>query len=263
MVLDTTGDLFISAWFFPQWLDALEKHAGRDLFIVGEYWTPDLYVLHRYLDVMGQRMSVFDVPLHYNFHVAGKAGRSYDMRGILDGTLMKERPTQAVTFVENHDSQPLQALESAVEPWFKPLAYALILLRAEGYPCIFSADYDGACYEDRGRDGNLYKIEMPSHRYLLDIFLSARRNYAYGPQYDYFEYHDVIGWTRLGNDQHPGSLAVLMSNGCDGWKWMEVGKAHTIYRDMTGHISEKVTTNEHGWGEFRCRGGSVSVWGEE
>lgn len=266
--LDTTGGdgirldalKHISAWFFPQWLDALEKHAGKDLFVVGEYWSPDLSVLHRYLDVMGQRMSVFDVPLHYNFHTAGKAGNGYDLRRILDGSLMKERPTQAVTFVENHDSQPLQALESTVEPWFKPLAYALILLRAEGYPCLFSADYDGASYEDRGRDGNLCRIDMPSHRYLLDIFLAARRDHAYGPQNDYFDHCNTVGWTRLGDEQHPGTLAVLMSNGADGWKWMDVLKANTAYRDATGHISETVTTNADGWGEFRCRGGSVSVW---
>ncbi|HEY9879954.1 MAG TPA: alpha-amylase, partial [Leptolyngbyaceae cyanobacterium] len=47
--LDTTGvDGFrldaikhISTWFFPEWLDTLEKHAGKDLFVVGEYWVPD------------------------------------------------------------------------------------------------------------------------------------------------------------------------------------------------------------------------------
>jgi hypothetical protein len=44
----------------------------------------------------------------------------------------------------NHDTQPLQALESVVEPWFKPLAYAFILLRREGYPCLFLPDYEGA-----------------------------------------------------------------------------------------------------------------------
>lgn len=31
-----------------------------------------------------------------------------------------------------HDTQPGQALEAPIEGFFKPLAYALILLRAEG-----------------------------------------------------------------------------------------------------------------------------------
>ncbi|MCZ0902175.1 alpha-amylase, partial [Microcoleus sp. HI-ES] len=93
---------------------------------------------------------------HYNFHYASQQGGNYDMRRILDGTMMQQQPAHAVTFVENHDSQPLQALESVVEPWFKPLAYAIILLRREGYPCVFYGDYYGAEYEDWGRDGNRY-----------------------------------------------------------------------------------------------------------
>ena len=209
--LDTTGiDGFridavkhISAWFFPQWLDHLKEYVGKDLFAVGEYWDDDITSLHWYLDTVENKMSLIDVPLHFNFHRASKSGGDYDMRTILDGTLMQERPTQAVTFVENHDSQPLQALESPVEPWFKPLAYALILLRGEGYPCVFYADYYGAEYEDKGRDGNDYKIVIPSHRWLIDKFLYARQNLAYGPQYDYFDDQNVIGWTRLGDAEHP------------------------------------------------------------
>ena len=73
--------------------------------------------------------------------------------------------------MDNHDTQPLQALESPVEAWFKPLAYALILLRAEGYPCIFYPDYYGASYKDKGKDGNEYEIHLGEHRWMLDKFL--------------------------------------------------------------------------------------------
>jgi alpha-amylase len=266
--LDTTGvDGFrldaikhISAWFFPEWLDALERHAGRDLFVVGEYWSPDLASLHWYLNAVSNKMSVFAVALHYNFHYASKAGGNYDMRRLLDGTLMQQRPLQAVTFVENHDSQPLQALESVVEPWFKPLAYAVILLRREGYPCIFHADYYGAEYEDVGRDGNRHKISMPSHRTVIDTLLHARKHYAYGPQYDYFDHWNRVGWTRLGDAEHPKAMAVLMSDGPEGTKWMEVGRRNAKFLDLTGHVAGEVVTNADGWGEFRCNGGSVSVW---
>ncbi len=266
--LDTTGvDGFrldaikhISAWFFPEWLDTMERHVGRDLFVVGEYWTPDLNTLKWYLDAVGSRMSVFDVSLHFNFHFASRAGRDYDLRKILDGTLMRERPWQAVTFVDNHDSQPLQALESCVEPWFKPLAYALILLRSEGYPCVFYPDYYGAEYEDRGRDGKTYQIVLPSHKRLLDLFLQARRAYNFGPTYDYFDHPHMIGWTRPGDRQRPKAMAVLIASGPGGEKWMEVGLPDATFRDLTGHVKETVTANEHGWAPFRCAGGSVSVW---
>ncbi len=266
--LDTTGVAgfrldaikHISAWFFPEWHDALERHVGRDLFMVGEYWADNLAALLWYIDDVGGRLTVFDVPLHFNFHRAGKGGWAYDLRHILDGTLMQSRPSHAVTFVDNHDSQPLQALESPVEPWFKPLAYAIILLRAEGYPCIFHPDYYGAEYDDRGRDGNSYHISLPSHHFLLDRFLQARRDHAHGPQIDYFDHPNTIGWTRLGDDLYPRTLAVILSNGSDGCKWMRTGRPNTLYTDITGHITESVSTNADGWGEFRCPGGKVSVW---
>lgn len=269
--LDTTGvDGFrldaikhISTWFFPEWLDEMEKYVGRELFTVGEYWAPDTGILNWYLDSVGQRMSVFDVALHYNFHYASKAGGYYDMRTILDGSLIKGRAMNAVTFVENHDSQPLQALESVVEPWFKPLAYAIILLRQEGYPCIFYADYYGAEYEDKGRDGNTYKIVLPSHKAFIDQCLYARKNFSYGPQYDYFDHPDIIGWTRLGDKQHPKAMAVILSDGPEGIKPMEVGKPNTKFYDLTGNIQEPIQTNDFGWGEFSCKGGSVSIWVQE
>ncbi len=269
--LDTTGvDGFrmdavkhIRAFFFNEWLDHVRHHAQQNLFSVGEYWADDIEALHWFLGITEGRMSLFDVPLHYNFHRASRAGGHYDMRRILDGTLMQQQPALAVTFVENHDSQPLQMLESVVEPWFKPLAYAIILLRREGYPCVFYADYYGAHYVDVGRDGNQHEVWMASHQWMIDKLLYARQHYAYGDQYDYFDHPNIIGWTRLGNPDHPKAMATLLSDGPGGSKWMEVGKPNAIFYDSTEHVKEWVYTNEHGWGEFHCNGGSVSVWLEQ
>jgi alpha-amylase len=58
-------------------------------------------------------------------------------------------------------------------------------------------------------------------------------------------------------------MAVLMSDGPAGNKWMEVGKPGARFVDVTGHVGELVVANEHGWGEFRCNEGSVSVWVQE
>jgi alpha-amylase len=265
--LDTTGvDGFrldavkhISAWFFPKWLDDMEQHAGKDLFVVGEYWEPSCEGLLWYLDRLGGRASVFCVPLHYHFHRASH-DVGYDMRHLVSDTITQKRSGSAVTFVDNHDSQPLQALESPVTAWFKPLAYAFILLRRDGYPCIFYPDYYGAEYEDLGRDGERHKIILHSHRWLIDKFLIARRDHAWGPQLDYFDHWNRVGWTRLGDAEHPRAMAVLMSDDAEGSKWMDVGKSIRRFVDVTEHVKEPVITNEHGWGEFRCNGGSVSVW---
>jgi alpha-amylase len=71
-----------------------------------------------------------------------------------------------------------------------------------------------------------------------------------------------VGWTRLGDAAHPKAMAVLLSDADGGTKWMEVGKPNARFDDVTEHVKETVMTNEHGWGEFRCNGGSVSVWVE-
>lgn len=250
----------VKADFFAAWLEHCRKHTGRQLFAVGEYWSYSVEALHYFISVTNGDVLLFDAPLHYNFSVASNSGNSYDMRQIFDNTLVKDQPTLAVTLVDNHDSQPLQSLESVVESWFKPLAYALILLRREGYPCIFYPDYYGAHYKDTGNDGNEYEIWLDSHQWLIDKFLYARQTYAYGDQYDYFDHGNVIGWTRLGTDENPGGMAVILSNGDAGTKSMEVGQPNRTYIDITEHISDPITTNEQGWGEFRCEPGSVSVW---
>jgi alpha-amylase len=44
---------------------------------------------------------------------------------------------------------------------------------------------------------------------------------------------------------------------------MDVGKAHTVFRDLSGHLQAAITTNADGWAQWRCLGGSVSVWVEQ
>jgi alpha-amylase len=246
--------------FFYEWLKNLNSHANRDLFTVGEYWSYELDALNYFITKTEGKIHLVDAPLHNNFYAASRQGQSYDLRQIFDRTLVQHQPTLAVTFVENHDSQPLQSLESVVENWFKPLAYALILLREAGYPCVFYGDYYGANYRDKGRDGNEYSIGLESHRQILDLLLQARRDYAYGIQHDYFDHPNTVGWTRLGDPAHPESMAVIIGNGAAGTKWMDVGKSDTTYVDLTRSILTPVTTNTDGWGEFCCQGGSVSVW---
>ncbi|MEM9155020.1 MAG: alpha-amylase [Cyanobacteria bacterium P01_F01_bin.33] len=249
----------IRSEYFKDWLNHLRTHfSDRDLFAVGEYWSGDIDNLHGYLTRTEGTLSLFDVPLHYRFYTASHSGSSYDMRTILDRTLMQEQPSLAVTFVDNHDTQPGEMLESWVEPWFKPLAYAIILLRNEGFPCIFYGDYFGDTYERH--DGST--ATMYAHSFLIDKFLFARHNYGFGDLHDYFDHPNTIGWTRLGNSEHPGSMAVVLSNGGDGYKWMNMFRPQAEYFDITEHFSETdtVTTNAEGWGKFPCLGGKVSVW---
>jgi len=247
--------------WFPYWLGYLRGEFQKELFSVGEYWSSNVADLHQYIYDTEGTTSLFDVPLHYKFSTASNSGNSFDMRAILDGTLMKEQPAKAVTFVENHDTQPCQSLVSPVEPWFKPHAYALILLRAEGYPCVFHADYYGAEYANCL--GGQPPVKLYSHRFLIDRFMQARREYCFGDQQDYFDHPNTIGWARLGTAEHPGSMAVVMTNGSEGSKWMNMYRPNKIYYDITGHFPDTIATNADGWANFRCPAGNVSVWLQE
>ena len=254
----------IKAGFFKEWLDSVRGSTGKGLFTVGEYWDYDRTKLQDYLKATGYRMALFDAPLHLNFHNASRSNGSFDMGSLLNGTLMQSNPAHAVTLVENHDTQPLQMLESPVLDWFKPLAYSFILLRQEGYPNLFYADYYGAAYRDKGRDGQEHDITIASQQGVLDTLLQVRRDHAYGTQRSYLDNRDVIGWTREGDSAHPRGVAVLMSdNSTEGRKWMEMGPTHRnrCFLDATGRYDgDKVCANNDGWAEFKTKPGSVSVW---
>jgi alpha-amylase len=246
--------------FFNDWLKHVSGYSDKKLFAVGDYWTVKSQALQNFIKATDGNIMLFDVNLQYNFARASEEGKYFDLQTIFENTLVKDHPTLAVTLVSNHDTKPLQSLESIVEAWFKPLAYAMILLRKDGYPCVFAADYYGAHYKDTGKDGNEHEIWMDSHQWLIDRFLFVRKNYALGDQHDYLDHPNCIGWSRLGKEEAPHGMAVIMSNGDDGFKDMETGSPHTTYVDITEHITEAVTTNKDGWGAFRCKGGSVSVW---
>jgi len=253
----------ISPEFENEWLDHMRKATGKEFFAVGEYWAPgNLPLLLKYIEATGGRMSLFDASLHHNFVDASKNGKEFDLSSIFNETLVAVKPELSVTVVGNHDTQPLQALEAPVEQWFKPLAYALILLREKGYPCVFYTDLYSATYQDKGHDGKDYEIFLPACEN-IDKLLQARKNLAYGPQRDYLDHPNCIGWTREGDIDHPGSgCAVLLSNGEEGFKTMGMGRAHAhkTFVDYLGKHPATVQLNEEGSGEFYVSAGAVSVW---
>lgn len=252
----------IAPQFYNEWLDHM-RTVKPDLFAVGEYWAPgELPLLLKYIDATSGRMSLFDAALHNTFHRASSNGKDFDLTTIFDNSLVQVKPELAVTVVDNHDTQPLQSLEAPVENWFKPLAYALTLLREGGYPCLFYPDLYGAHYTDTGRDGNEHEIFLDKCDSIENL-LMARKIFAYGMQRDYFDFPHCIGWTREGTDENEGSgCAVILSNSEQGHKKMEIGIRHAgkTFVDYLGKHEAEVVIDENGWGEFFVQGGSVSVW---
>lgn len=137
----------IDAGFFAPWLRTMQRYGNHPGIAVGEYWSGDASELTSYLHDCNHCMMLFDVALHFRFEQASKNPEGFDLRGLAADTLYEREPTYACTFVDNHDTQPGQALESWVQPWFKPLAYACILLRDNVLPCVFFGDYYGVPHD--------------------------------------------------------------------------------------------------------------------
>lgn len=250
----------IPAWFFRDWVGHMREAVDPGLFVVAEYWSADLGALESYLDLTDHQLALFDAALQFKFADAGRAHADFDLRTLFDGTLVAAQPDFAVTIVANHDTQPLQALESPVEPWFKPLAYALILLREQGVPCLFYPDLYGAKYRDTGGDGQEHDVELPAVACLPGL-VSARQRFAHGEQLDLFDDPQCIAFVRRGTAEAPG-CAVLFSNAGEAWKEIDLGPEHAGagFRDWLGHCDEEVFADENGRVRLRVWGESVSVW---
>ncbi|MBC8016622.1 MAG: alpha-amylase [Sporomusaceae bacterium] len=243
----------ISHEFLKEFLMQIKQERGDEFYIVGEFWHSELAACQKFLDAVDYNIDLFDVPLHHKLESASHAGRDFDLRTIFDDTLVKSRPFNTVTFVDNHDSQPQGSLESWVGDGFKQSAYALILLRQEGYPCVFYGDYFGIGGEE----------PIAGKKEALDPLLYARYHKAYGEQDDYFDHPNTIGWVRRGIlDIKFSGCAVVIANGDEGDKRMFVGEGRTgeIWVDLTRTREEQILIEEDGFANFPVNGESVSIW---
>jgi alpha-amylase len=239
--------------FIRDFAAAVKEEHGGNFYIVGEFWNSILADCTAYLDAIEGTFDLFDAPLHYRFMEAAQAGKDFDLRTIFDGSIVKERPLQSVTIVDTHDTQPGEALESWVDDWFKQSAYALVLLRKDGYPVVFYGDYYGIGGEN----------PVDGKKAAIDPLLYARCHRAYGGQDDYFDDPNVIGWVRRGVDEYERSgCAVVVCNGEESSKRMFVGKERSgqVWVDLTNTRAERIMIGEDGFADFLVNGGSVSVW---
>lgn len=235
----------IDAHFFIDWLKAMEKYGNHPTNFVAEYWSGDTKILEQYLKDSGHCMKLFDAPLHFHFQQASASDGRYNMQQIFKDTLTETEPGFACTFVDNHDTQPGQALESWVLPWFKPLAYALILLSDCQNPCVFYGDYYGMEY-----------CQYPAVEHLKDmVWIRQNLSGDYIVKFD-DEDKQKLCWMVPGT--HP--ILVLMSIG-EG-KQASVNDLSLAGKTLVDvmHPDRRITLDENGCGNVYCDGGSVSIF---
>ncbi len=246
--------------FIREWLRTMRDDAESDLWLVGEYWeTEGTSSLLQYLEVSDPPLRLFDSVLHQRFYEASKAHETFDLSRVFADTLLAVKPDSTVTFVDNHDTQPLQSLETYVDDWFRPLAYALILLRKEGTPCVFYPDIYGATYEENGQEIALNPVKE------LPLLLKWRKEIGEEMyQQDFFDHPNCIAWIRkIKRGSKNIFCVIIMSNGTEeGYKDISLGgqMASQSFEDGLGNYAGELLTDQEGNARFHCLSKSVSVW---
>lgn len=241
--------------FLPRWVGALEAENQREYLSVGEFWDGQVSELRKYLKQIQHKFPLFDVPLHYRLFRASQEKEKFDLSKIFKDTLTEKEPEFAVQYVDNHDTQPGEVLQSTVGEWFKYHAYALLLLRDVGRPCVFYGDYYGASY-----DG---KQQIPSFREWIDLLLRVRKDSVGGRRHDYFDSATLIGWTFEGDRNHR-SIAVVLGNTRNGAicsKKMYVGfGGASEFQEVSGHGLPLIRRSRLGFVKFSTPCNGVAVW---
>lgn len=177
-------------------------------FCVGECWDSDRVVDEWLTSVnnafMDNPVSAFDFPLHYKLKgLCDQYG--FDLRLLTDGTVVQRFPSQAVTFVDNHDTirDPNNAVVNE-----KLLAYAVVLT-GEGYPSVFWQDYFTFGLAARGTANGIATL------------VAIHEKYAGGAMSVLYADQDLYIMQRGGTASQPGLVLVLNNRG-DTWNGRRV-----------------------------------------
>lgn len=236
----------IDAFFYPRWLKEMRDYRKEDMFSVAEYWSGNIGDLKYYLEQTEHSTSLFDVALHFRFFDISKSDASFDIRAMFDNTLVKDEPGYAVPFVDNHDTQPHQALESWIEPWFKKHAYATILLRDYDMPCVFYGDLYGIKQCNYERMENLKRIMWIRSRLMEDnVEIKERKSEA-----------NCLAWEIC----LPHPIFVILSNGAETTLdiYNESYFAYTQYCEIDGELLTKF--DRTGSGKLVCKERNCSIF---
>ena len=198
--------------------------AGK--FAVGEFFDGNPTLLNQWIfnpKGMAGRPNAFDFPLKFMLNsMCNNPGR-FNMADLDHAGLVGISPLNAVTFVENHDTD-LNGGQRIVTN--KMLAYAYILT-SEGYPSVFYKDYstDPDCFGLKPRIDNLIWI----HEAL-----------ASGTTLPRWKDFDVFAYERLGG----AHLLVALNNDPTGPRTIHVDTgfgANVGLHDYTGHAADAIT----------------------
>jgi alpha-amylase len=212
-------------------------------FCVGECWDNERTVddwlgeVNSYTD---NPVSAFDFPLHYELKgLCDSYGYSLsNLAGA--GSVVQDTPSQAVTFVDNHDTirDPNNAINND-----KLLAYSFILSH-EGYPSVFWMDWYN------------FGLAMSGTPNGIAALVAAHEKYAGGTTQVLYADDNLYVMQRIGSGPQPGLVYVLNNLG-NAWngitvqtQWTNTHFQPVAYGGQDTSRPDDKTTAEDGRADF-------------
>ncbi len=187
--------------------------AGK--FAMGEYFDGDVGKIQDWIfSQMHGRPAAFDFPTRFTL-ASMCDNRPFNMSVLDHVGLAGSNPFQAVTFVDNHDTDRNEPVIRN-----KLLAYAYILT-SEGYPCVF--------YKDYSTDQFCYGLKPE-----IDRLIAIHETIAEGDTLQRFKDVDVFAYERMGG----AHLLVGLNNSSETTRTITVSTgfgSNTDLHDYTGH----------------------------
>lgn len=225
-----------------------------DIFGVGECWAGDEFI-DGWLDGVNSwaqnRAGAFDFPLRYRLKdLCDTYG--FSLRTLAyGGVLMKDRPFEAVTFVDNHDFRGDGNAEIVND---KMLAYAYILTH-EGYPCVFWKDWFS------------YGLGEPGEPSGIQRLVQVHESHAGGGTNILYVDDVLYIMERTGTGAQPGLVFSLNNTGVLLKQWVKTGFRNTVLKPLAWRgkdamvTPQTVTTDGDGWCEVEAPQRGYVVYG--
>jgi alpha-amylase len=211
--------------------------AGK--FAVAEYFDGNVPKVQDWIfRQMQGRPAAFDFSLR--FTLANMCdSRPFNMAMLDHAGLVGSNPFQAVTFVENHDTDHSEPIIQN-----KMLAYAYILT-SEGYPCVF--------YKDYSTDQFCFGLKPE-----IDKLIFVHEHIADGDTLQRFRDFDVFAYERMGgahllvglnnNPDHARTITVFTGFGAGVELHDYVGHGADVRTDGAGQVTITIPRNTNGAG---------------
>jgi hypothetical protein len=195
-------------------------------FAVGEYFDGNRILVNGWIfnpTGMKGRPNAFDFPLKFALNQMCNNPGGFNMADLDHMGLAGISPMNAVTFVENHDTD-LNGEEKIVIN--KMLGYAYILT-SEGYPCVY--------YRDYSTDANCFGLKP-----LIDNLVWIHEKLASGSTEQRWKDFNVFAYERVGGPR----LLVGLNNDPNNSRTITVATgfgSNVSLHDYSGHSPDVVT----------------------